>query len=163
MDSQNLVKAFLIWTHRYAHREFEKDLQPFLEGSFRAPPPLGWIRQAREAQLLSMETVARRAGITRAAWKKWEENENKGGLSLASLRKAAQALDCELVYGLRPKSGKSFSAQLWNELSKPALELYKRRTRSQKINPLVLANIVNRLLTDPKFRKKKGWSRNQPR
>lgn len=69
-----------------------------------APAPKeGWLRTLRTALGLSTGQFARRLG-TRQPWiLQLEKAEVSGSLSLASLRKAAAALDCDLVYALVPR------------------------------------------------------------
>ena len=47
--------------------------------------------------------------VARAAYSKYEDCEERGSIRLATLAKAAEAMDCELVYAIRPKSKKYFS------------------------------------------------------
>ena len=66
-------------------------------------PSRGWLRAVREALGLSQNAVASRLDITRTAWAKLEHLEAREGISLGTLRRAADALDCDLTYGLTPR------------------------------------------------------------
>jgi predicted DNA-binding mobile mystery protein A len=48
---------------------------------------------------------ANRLNLTRQAFAELEKNEAQGAITLRSLRRAAQAIDCDLVYALVPRSG----------------------------------------------------------
>jgi transcriptional regulator with XRE-family HTH domain len=59
----------------------------------------------REATGLSQGAVARKSGVRRQSYAQFESAEEKGAISLASLKRAAEAMDCDLVYYLVPKQG----------------------------------------------------------
>jgi predicted DNA-binding mobile mystery protein A len=53
---------------------------------------------------MGVAQLAKRLGVTPAAVVQLEKRELAGTVTLESLRKAAEALDCELVYALVPKT-----------------------------------------------------------
>lgn len=67
-------------------------------------PARGWLRAVREAIGLKQVAVAQRMGVKRQSYARLELTEAEGTLSLGSLQKAADAMDCEVVYFLMPKS-----------------------------------------------------------
>ena len=69
-----------------------------------ARPAGGWIKAVREALGMSAEMVGHRLGTTRQAVLRLERSEVDEGIRLSSLRRAAEALDCQLVYALVPNS-----------------------------------------------------------
>ena len=69
-----------------------------------ARPAGGWIRAVREALGMSAEQLGRRLGTTRQAVALLERSEIDEGVRLSSLRRAAEALDCQLVYALVPNT-----------------------------------------------------------
>jgi len=66
-------------------------------------PARGWLRAVREAIGLKQETVARTIGVTRPSYRDLESSEARGSISLSSLTRAAEAMDCDLVYFLVPR------------------------------------------------------------
>jgi predicted DNA-binding mobile mystery protein A len=66
-------------------------------------PVRGWLRAARVSIGLSQGRVAKKLGVTRQGFGQMEEGENRGTISLGALQRAAEAMDCELVYFLIPK------------------------------------------------------------
>lgn len=70
----------------------------------RVEMPDGWIRTVRTALGMSASQLAKRLGVTQQAVTNTERNERNGTVSLATLAKVAEALDCELVIELRPKT-----------------------------------------------------------
>jgi predicted DNA-binding mobile mystery protein A len=68
-------------------------------------PSKGWLRAVREALDLSQREIAERMGVRQQPYAGVEKREESGTVSLSTLRRAADALDCELVYFLVPKEG----------------------------------------------------------
>lgn len=67
-------------------------------------PRSGWVKSIREALGMSASAFARRLGMSHAGVRKLELAEANDAISLASLRKLAEALDCELHYVLVPRT-----------------------------------------------------------
>jgi predicted DNA-binding mobile mystery protein A len=66
-------------------------------------PVRGWLRAIREAIGLSQNKAASKLGISRVAWTKMEDAEAREAISLATLRRAADSMGCDLVYFLVPR------------------------------------------------------------
>lgn len=67
-------------------------------------PASGWVKAIREALGMSAAQLAARLGVSRQRVHDLEKAELHGGITLTSLRAAAEALDCTLVYALVPSS-----------------------------------------------------------
>ena len=65
-------------------------------------PPRGWVKAIREALGMTAAQFGRRMGVSQPRALEIEKNEIKGTLTLNSLERAAQALNCRLVYTLLP-------------------------------------------------------------
>jgi predicted DNA-binding mobile mystery protein A len=68
-----------------------------------ARPPRGWVRAVREALGMSTAALARRIGTTAGAVTRLEQSEAADKIGLDTLRRAADALGCDLVYLLVPR------------------------------------------------------------
>jgi predicted DNA-binding mobile mystery protein A len=73
-----------------------------------AMPQLGWLRAIRDALRLTRAAVAQRQGVGGAAIQALERSEAEGRISVATLRRAADALGCEVVLKLVPKNDRTF-------------------------------------------------------
>jgi len=73
------------------------------EERFR-PPPKGWVRAIRDAVGMTGVQFARRLGIRPQSVEALEKSEANGSIQLKTLRRAAEALDCTLVYALLPNT-----------------------------------------------------------
>ena len=65
----------------------------------------GWIRAVRTSLGMSVRQMAERIGVTQQSAARLEKNEINDAITLKSLRKAAEALDCRLVYAFVPNKG----------------------------------------------------------
>ncbi len=65
--------------------------------------PRVWIRDIREALGMNAKQFARRLGVRQPAIAAMEKSEQMGTVKIGTLRKAAEALECQLIYALVPK------------------------------------------------------------
>lgn len=90
-------------------RRARKSLDGRLATAPRASaPPAGWLRAVQQALGLSGVQVARRIGVPPQSVAKFERSEADGTIGLSTLRRVAEALECEVVYALVPKQDKTF-------------------------------------------------------
>jgi predicted DNA-binding mobile mystery protein A len=68
-------------------------------------PRGGWIASVREALGLTFAEVGRNLGAPRQSVQKFERAEATDRITLRTLRRLADAMGCDLVYTLVPKSG----------------------------------------------------------
>src|SRR5579884_1988942 len=66
------------------------------------PPPRGWTKAIRESLGMTARQLASRMGTVPARVLAIEQAEVKGAITLETLRKAAAAMNCSLVYALVP-------------------------------------------------------------
>jgi predicted DNA-binding mobile mystery protein A len=69
----------------------------------RSQPRRQWIREIREAFGMTSRIFARRMGISQPAAVLLERSERMETIKIGTLRRAAAALECELVYAFMPK------------------------------------------------------------
>jgi predicted DNA-binding mobile mystery protein A len=67
-------------------------------------PHRGWIRAVRDALGMSSIALAARMGVSQQTVSEMERSENLDTIKLETLRRAAEALDCDLVYALVPRT-----------------------------------------------------------
>jgi predicted DNA-binding mobile mystery protein A len=105
-------------------QQLERSLKSFANAKREPRPHRGWLRAIREGLGLSLEDVAHKAKDTRQHIRRFELAEAADRISLQSLRRLAEAMDCELVYAIVPKSGR-------------ITELAERRTRDQAMEDVL--------------------------
>ncbi|MFZ4402781.1 MAG: helix-turn-helix domain-containing protein [Pseudobdellovibrionaceae bacterium] len=164
LSDVEMNKAYLLWRYSLDVEQQEEVLAPFLDEKIKAYSGLdskisknGWLRQARQGLLLSTQHVAQNLGISRAAYSKFEEGEEKGTISLNTLSRAAQAMNCELVYAIRPKQKQLFSILIWQKLAPVALSRPWLKACDPKRKVQALVSEVKKLLKNSQFRKKQNW------
>lgn len=67
-------------------------------------PNQGWIRAIRQALGMTTRQMASRMGIAQGSLTAMEASEMSGSIRLDTLRKAAAAMNCSLVYALVPNA-----------------------------------------------------------
>ena len=92
------VKTMIALRRRQLDKQL-KALQPFAQ---IPRPRKGWVRELRDALGMSSRQLAQRVGIAQPTITKLESSEAQETISLKSLRKLAEAMDCTLVYALVP-------------------------------------------------------------
>jgi len=93
------------WEERL--REMDRAAMAFrvAEGASGVVADQGWLRKTRQALDVPAKEVGRRMGLVAGAIFRIEVAERRGVIEMNTLRRAAEALGCDLVYGLTPKEG----------------------------------------------------------
>jgi predicted DNA-binding mobile mystery protein A len=68
-----------------------------------AAPSTGWIKALRQSLGLTTAALGRRLKVKQQSAEDLENSERAASITLASLRRAAEALDADLVYALVPR------------------------------------------------------------
>lgn len=68
-------------------------------------PRQGWLRDVRQTMGFSASEIARKMGMNRSEVFRMEERETRKRITLESLEKMAEALDCRMIYAVIPKKG----------------------------------------------------------
>jgi predicted DNA-binding mobile mystery protein A len=85
-------------------RQLDEVLASFQVLRQRPPPRTGWTRAIRNALGMTLRQMAERAGISQTAARSIERNEARSKVQLNTLQNVADALDCEVVYALVPRT-----------------------------------------------------------
>jgi predicted DNA-binding mobile mystery protein A len=83
-------------------KQLDERLQPWQQVKDLPRPRDGWVAAVRQALGIGVAQLAHRLGITPGAVVQLEDREVAGTVTLESLRRAAEAVDCKLVYALVP-------------------------------------------------------------
>ncbi len=81
----------------------------------------GWIKTVREAIGMTVSQLAARLGVTQPRITKMESNEDN--LKLSTMKKAAEAMNCEFVYYFKPRT--TFQNLVDEQAQKKAAEVLK--------------------------------------
>jgi predicted DNA-binding mobile mystery protein A len=85
-----------------ATKQLDQRFATFAPLARGARPPRGWLRAIREALGMTTTQFARRLGITQPSAVELEKAEASHSITLRTLERAAEALDCRVVYVLVP-------------------------------------------------------------
>lgn len=85
-----------------ARRQLDSKLQKIRNLIHYDPPVFGWLRTIRENLGITRRQLATRLGVTARTIEAIEGSEAKGTVTLQSLNKVAQALNCKVHYVIVP-------------------------------------------------------------
>jgi transcriptional regulator with XRE-family HTH domain len=129
---------------------------PKIQAFFRGRQ--GWLVKGRKGLQLTADAVAAKMGISRGAYSQLEKSEERGTITLENLTRAADAMDCELVYAIRPKRRETFAEVIWVPLEKTAILHPWLNNCVPHARGEALGGVVRDLIRNPEFRRKQGWS-----
>ncbi|MAF84044.1 MAG: mobile mystery protein A [Gammaproteobacteria bacterium] len=86
-----------------ARKNIDKRLIELRNSQGLIRPPRGWIKAIREALGMNSKQLAKRMGVSQPRASEIEKNEVVGSLTLDTLQRAANALECQLVYAFIPR------------------------------------------------------------
>ncbi|MEO7262041.1 MAG: mobile mystery protein A [Jatrophihabitantaceae bacterium] len=92
-------------TNRLARRSLDQRLRTFGPAEQFLPPPKGWIKAMRDALGMSQADLAARLGIAAASVADLERTEASRKIKLETLARAADAMECDVVYAFIPRIG----------------------------------------------------------
>jgi predicted DNA-binding mobile mystery protein A len=72
---------------------------------YGSSPKGGWVREIRSALGMSMQALGQRLGVIKQRIEALEKAEVEGKVTVESLKKAAEAMDCDFVYAFVPRKG----------------------------------------------------------
>lgn len=101
------------------------------QASVPARPPTGWIQAVRLAIGMTTRQLAVRLGVSQSTLAMLEKSESEDRITLQSLRKAADALGCDLQYVLVPRS--SLKKRIENRAQEMAYERVARALHSMRL------------------------------
>lgn len=82
-------------------RQLNSNLQK-LRSALPKLPKKGWIAEIRSALMLTTTQLARRVNLSQSTISHLESSERDGSITLTSLNKLANAMNCEVVYAFLP-------------------------------------------------------------
>lgn len=96
-------------------------------------PRAGWVKTLRIALSMSAEQLANRLGLTRSRITQLENAEIHNAVTLRTLREAANAMECELVYAIVPKNKTTLEGIIRKRAEQLAKERVTRTAHSMSL------------------------------
>lgn len=98
----------------------DEEMKPFRTAGREPNPTYGLLRAVRQTLGIPLAEVAVKAGIVLSTVTDMERRELEGTITMRSLARIAEALDCKVVYGVVPKKGKTLEylaeERLWRKV-----------------------------------------------
>ena len=113
-------------------------LRPLLEIS---TPSKGWIRAIRDALGMSARQLANRLGVAQQRVALIEKDELSGSVTIKTMRRIAECLDCMFVYGFVPRS--SLEETLRQQAEKVARKNIARASHTMRLEDQALSDKEN--------------------
>ena len=101
-------------------------------------PPAGWLRAIREALGMTSGVLAERLGVTASGARKLEQAEAVDAITLGTLRRVAEALECDLQYALVPR--RSLCEMRWQQALHQAQQWQQRSSRTMALEAQPVAS-----------------------
>lgn len=114
-----------------ARQRLDERLLPLKPAAQFIAPPKGWIRAIRDALGMTGVQFSKRLKISPQGVDTLEKSEANGSIKIETLRRAAEALDCTLVYALVPNS--SLEAMVYDRARKIALRDLNRAAHTMML------------------------------
>jgi predicted DNA-binding mobile mystery protein A len=116
-------------------------------------PQKGWIRAIRQALGMAAKQLANRLGVAQQAVARIEKGELEGSVTIKTMRRIAECLDCVFVYGFVPRKSleetvaRQAKHVATQRLAQASLTMsLENQALSKKENEQVLSNLVDELI-----------------
>lgn len=145
MNRQHLVRE-----------QLELTLQRLAPLRSLSQPPKGWIRAIRDALGMTAKQLAGRLGVAQQAVARIEKDELAGAVTIKTMRRVAESLDCVFVCGFVPRT--SLETTLRNQAGRVAARRLQQAAHTMTLedqaltkaeNQKVLTELVDELVATP--------------
>lgn len=138
-------------THALQRRQLSDKLKKLDSTSLPARPAKGWIKTIRTAMGMTSTQLASRLGVNQSQVSRLEQAEANNTITLKTLKNAAAALNCEVVYELVPKT--SIEDALEQQTKKYAMKLitemnHHMMLEQQTLSPEELNTLLLELIAE---------------
>lgn len=115
----------IVQTEGLARKHLERRLAPLRQAPGLARPARGWVKALREALGMTAAQLGGRIGVSQSRIARIEKDEAEDSVTLATLRRVAEGMDCTLVYALVPNRSLD---EVLRERARAAAEVQLTRT-----------------------------------
>jgi predicted DNA-binding mobile mystery protein A len=138
---------------KLVREQLDASLQRFAALRTVTPPQKGWVRAIRDALGMTAKQLAGRLGVSQQAVTHVENTELSGSVTIKTMRRIAESLDCVFVCGFIPRS--SLEATLRKQAEKVAATRLAQASQTMALedqalstgeNKKVLSDLVDELV-----------------
>lgn len=115
----------MTWDRELVVEQLDDQLRALPKGRMVPHYRHGWIKTIRRALGMSTRALGERIGVSQPQISKLESSEVDKAITLRSLERVAEGLNCELVYFLVPKE-ESLAATLEKQAARKAVKEVKQ-------------------------------------
>ena len=128
-------------------KQLDASLQRFSPLLDVTVPPKGWIRAIRDALGMTAKQLANCLGVAQQAVARIEKEELAGSVTIKTMRRIAERLDCVFVYGFVPRT--SLEETVTRQAKQVALMRLARASQTMSLENQALSRRENEeALTD---------------
>jgi len=109
-------------------------------------PAKGWVRAIRTGLSMSRRQLANRLGLSTSRIQRLEQDEASGAVTIKTMRRTAEALDCVFVYALIPRE--SLEATLKTQATKKAKQFRNKVTHTMLLEDQAVQETANEYLLE---------------
>jgi predicted DNA-binding mobile mystery protein A len=104
-------------------------------------PPKGWIRAIRDALGMTAKQLAGRLDVAQQAVARIEKEEPAGSVTIKTMRRIAESLDCVFVYGFVPRT--SLEETVARQAQKVAIQRLTQASQTMSLENQSLSRVEN--------------------
>ncbi|HSM77066.1 MAG TPA: helix-turn-helix domain-containing protein [Bryobacteraceae bacterium] len=101
-------------------RQLDAEMRPFRAGGRVKEPTRALLRTVRQALRMPAREVGAELGVGASAVSRLERAEAHGTITMRALGRMAEAMGCQVVYGIVPKNGRTLEwlaeERLWKQV-----------------------------------------------
>jgi predicted DNA-binding mobile mystery protein A len=119
------------YTNELSLSQFERRFESLRLLKDKAAVREGWIKFMRQALGLTLNDLAKLVSLSRISIVKAEQREIEGKVTLSTLKKMAEAMDCDFIYSFVPK--KDLKSIIHDQAILKATEILKSADHHMKL------------------------------
>jgi predicted DNA-binding mobile mystery protein A len=126
--------------------QLDETLKQFSKLTMVSRPLKGWIRAIRDALGMNNRQLAQRLGVSNSRIPRIEQDEITGSLTLKTMHRVADELDCIFVYGFVPRT--SLKETIRNQAVSVAKKRMQKLMHTMELEDQGLSSEENKKVLD---------------
>jgi len=119
------------WDKKLVRKQLDDKLAPLKGFASLGLSHIGWIKTFREALGMTSSQLANWIGVNQSRISHMEQSETDGNIKISTMKKIAEALNMEFVYGFVPRT--SLNEMVREQARKIALQKMKRLDHTMRL------------------------------
>lgn len=119
------------WDRKLIREQLDKKLSKFRDFVVIDLESTGWIKTIRNALGMTSSDLASKVGVNQSRIIQMEKAENTGNIKISTMRKIAEAIDMDFIYGFVPR--KSLNEMVRQQAKKIAAQKMERLDQTMRL------------------------------